>query len=118
MEISQYLIISEGKKKFNPNVKLVKSLKGTMPSNAIALKLKIDIPDSLFKRPQLQASIKINEEDVAKPEINAAVLDNIKEVFKQQLGVDVKIQHIQPDLELANYNVEMKKFLRKKSPSR
>ncbi len=115
MNINQYLIISEGKAKFSkPNVRLVKTLKGKMPSNAIALKLNLQIPDSIFKRPQLEASIKINEEDISKPLINASVLDNISEVFKQQLGVDVKIQHVQPDLELANYNVEMKKFLKKK----
>lgn len=112
MEISQYLIISEGKKRYNPNVKLVKTLKGNMPSNAVALKLNINIPDSIFKRPQLQASIKINEEDINKPIINAAVIDNITEVFKQQLGVDVTIQHIQPDLELASYNIGVKKFLK------
>lgn len=111
MVIDQYLIISEGKKKWNPNVKLVKTLKGNMPSNAIALKLNIDIPDSIFKRPQLQASIKINEEDISKPVINGEVLDNIKEVFKQQLGVEVTLQHIQPDLELANYNIGVKNFL-------
>ncbi len=110
MEIDQYLIISAGKK--NANVKLVKTLKGTMPSNAVALKLNISIPDSIFKRPQLQASIKINEEDISKPIINSVVIDNIAEVFKQQLGVDVTIQHVQPDLELANYNIEMKKFLK------
>jgi hypothetical protein len=114
MQINQYLIISPGKKRLNPNVKLVKSLKGQMPSNAVALKLNIQIPDSIFQRPQLEASIKINEEDVSKPMINAAVLDNIKEAFQQQLGVDVNIQHVQPDLELANYNVEMKEYLKKK----
>lgn len=113
MRINQYLIISEGKR-FSPNVRLVKTLKSKMPSNAIALKLNIEIPDAIFKKPQLEASIKIDENDITKPQINATVLDNIKQVLKQELGVDVKIQHIMPDLEEVNYNVEMKKFLKKK----
>lgn len=114
MQINQYLIISEGKKRWSHNVKLVKTLKGTMPSNAIAIKLNLNIPDSMFKKPMLEASIKINEEDITKPIITAEVLDNIKEVFQQRLGVDVTLQHVQPDLELANYNVEMKKYLKGK----
>jgi len=114
MEITQYLIISEGKKRWNPNVRLVKTLKGTMPSNAIALKLNIEIPESIFKKPQLQASIKIDEKDISKPLIDAKVMNNISEVVKQRLGLEMTIQHIQPDLELANYNVELKDYLKKK----
>lgn len=112
MHIDQYLIISQGKRRYSPNVKLVKTLKGNMPSNAVALKLNIQIPDSIFKRPQLEASIKIDENDIRKPMINAVVMDNIREVFQQQLGVDVTIQHVEPDMEHVNYNMEVKKYLK------
>lgn len=111
IEVNKYLIITEGSRKWNANVKLTNTLKGKMPSNAVVMKLSLQLPESLFKKPQLQATIKINEEDVSKPVINAQTLDNIKEIFSQQLGVDVTIQHVEPDLEFLNYNVELKNYL-------
>lgn len=95
MEISSFLIISPGKRRYSPNVKLVKSLKGNMPSSSVALKLNIEIPDSIFQKPQLQATIKINEADISKPIIDAKTIDNIKEVLSQHLAVDMSIKIIQ-----------------------
>lgn len=112
IEVNKYLIITEGSRKWNANVKLTNTLKGKMPSNAVVMKLNLQLPESLFKKPQLQASIKINEEDVSKPVINAQTLDNIREVLNKQLGVDVTIQHVEPDLEFLNYNVELKDYLK------
>lgn len=111
MEINKYLIISEGTKKWNANVKIANTLKGKMPSNAVVLKLNLILPDSLFKKPQLQATIKINEEDVSKPVINVETLNNITEVFNKQFGIDLTIKHVEPDLEFLGYNVELKKYL-------
>ncbi len=99
MVINQYLIISEGARKYSPSVKLVKTLKGTMPSNSIALKLNIHIPDAIFKKPQLEATIKINESDITKPLINAETIDNIKQVLSQNLGIDMTIQMVEPELQ-------------------
>ncbi len=56
---------------------------------------------------------KIDESDISKPIINALVLDNIREVFEKNLGIDVKIQHVEPDLEFMNYNVEIKNYINK-----
>lgn len=95
MEINQYLIISPGAKSWNPKVRLCKTIKGTMPANAIALKLNIHVPDSIFKKPQLQATIKIKEEDITKPDITAQVLDNIKEVFQQNFGADLTVHIVE-----------------------
>lgn len=92
MEISRFLIISPGPKKWNPHVKLVTNLRGNMPSSSVAIKLNLNIPDAVFQKPQLEASIKIKEEDISKPIITAETLDNIKAVFTQQLGVDMSIQ--------------------------
>jgi hypothetical protein len=114
MIISAYLIISEGRRKYSPSVKLAKSLKGKMPTNAIPFKLNIEVPDSIFKKPQFEATIKINEEDISKPVINAHTLDNIRETFEQQLGIEVTLKHVEPDLEFLNYNVELKDYVNKK----
>lgn len=96
MEISCFLIVSEGKKRYSPNIKIVKSLKGNMPSNAVAIKVNLNLPDSIFKKPQLQATIKIDESDVSKPVIDAKVLDNIKAEMSKYLGIDMSINIVEP----------------------
>ncbi len=95
MEITQYLIVSPGQKKWGnikAKTKLVSSLKGNIPANAVAIKLNIVLPDTIFNKPQLQATIKVREEDISKPVINAETLDNIKVALSQNLGVDMTIQ--------------------------
>lgn len=95
MEISQYLIVSPGKHKWKVNVKLASSLKGNMPANAVAIKLNLVLPDTIFDKPQLQATIKVRPEDIAKPVINAETLDNIKAVLNQNLGVEMSIKIVE-----------------------
>lgn len=95
MEISQYLIVSPGPKRWKPKVKLVSSLKGNMPSNSIALRLNLHLPDSIFEKPKLEAVIRIDEKDISKPAISAQVLDNIKVELNKQLGVDLTINVVE-----------------------
>jgi hypothetical protein len=98
MEIFTYLVItpvyknSYSDKPYRADLKLVKSVKGTsMASNAVPIKLALEIPDELFSKPQLQATIKIDKNKVSAPVIDAEVLDNITEMINKQLGVDLKI---------------------------
>jgi len=95
MQISAYLIISKGLKKWNPQMKLSKKLTGSMPSSSVAVRLCIELPDTIFEKPQLQASIKINEADIQKPIINAEVLDNIKAEFQKNLGIEMSINVVE-----------------------
>jgi len=96
MNITSYLIITPSKKSWNPSLKLVKSLKGTMPANSIAIKLNLDIPNAIFQKPQLSATIKIDESQISKPVIDAQVLDNIQETLSQQLGIEMQVNLIEP----------------------
>lgn len=97
MQLTRYLVIGYKPNAFprrNPSARLSvqsPSLKG----NEIAVALKIDVPDSLFKVPQLRASITVPEDSVSAPVIEAEVLENIKEELNQQLGVDLSIQVIE-----------------------
>jgi hypothetical protein len=68
-----------------------------LKSDEIAIKLCIDVPDALFKRPQLQASITIPESAVTPTVVNAEVLDNIREVLSQQTGLDVTVNLVVPE---------------------
>lgn len=102
MEIHTYLIVtpkfksSYSDRPYKADLKLVQKAKGTsMASNAVAIKVTLDIPDSIFIKPQLQATIKIDKNSVSPPVIEAEVLDNITEMLNKQLGIDLKINMIQ-----------------------
>lgn len=70
--------------------------KPSLAKDEIAVKVTISVPDALFNRPQLQASITIPESAVTAPVVNATVLDNIQEVLSQQTGLDVAVRLVSP----------------------
>ncbi len=99
MKISHYLIITAPAKKYgNPSVKLVKTLNGTMPQNSVAINLNLVLPDSLFTKPKLTATIKIDEKDVSKTEITANVIESIKETLLLHNNISMDIQLIEPTI--------------------
>lgn len=64
--------------------------------NEQVVKLSVQVPDALFKRPQLKASIVIPESSVSSPVIDATVLDNVREILCQQTGLDVSVSLVTP----------------------
>lgn len=56
----------------------------------VSMQLAISVPDSLFKRPQLRASVSIPD-NAAPPVISADVRDNIARVLSDQLGITVHV---------------------------
>lgn len=94
MELRKYLVITPPTSRYRgvPNVKLINKLgKSSIASNAVVLKLNLDLPDALFQKPQLEATIKVAPDQVSKPVIEPEVLQNIQEVMKKQLGVDITL---------------------------
>jgi hypothetical protein len=61
------------------------------------MKLAITVPDALFRRPQLEASITVPADQVSRPTIDAQVLDNIREQMRQAIGVDMRIALVEPE---------------------
>lgn len=59
--------------------------------NEIAFKLNIELPDALFTKPTLQASISVPASAVSPVVIEPLVIDNIQDTIKQQTGIDVKL---------------------------
>lgn len=51
----------------------------------------VRLPKTLFQRPQLHATIEIEDSKVSPARIDATVANNIAEAIKQSLGIDVKI---------------------------
>lgn len=101
MKIEKYLILTpqynyRSKELTNIVVKICASTSGTMAANAIALKLNLNLPDDLFKKPQLEATIDIGKDKVAAPIITADILHNIQAEISKQIGVDLQINVIEP----------------------
>lgn len=61
----------------------------------IALKLHIEVPASLFERPELQAKIVVP--DATPAVIDATVAENITNIIRRETGVDVKLTVESPD---------------------
>ena len=67
-----------------------------LAAGEVSVKVSVQLPAALFDRPQLQASIIIPEGALSAPVIDATVLDNVREIIQQQLGIDLKIQLVEP----------------------
>lgn len=94
MYINKYLVITPSAQKYSgkAGVKLIDKLgRGSIPSNAVVLKLNLELPDALFQKPQLEATIKVNSDQVSKPVITPDVIENIREVLQKNMGIDLTI---------------------------
>ena len=94
MKITGWIIV-QAKKDYNfwsgKIAKLTKSKPASVPKNAIAIKLEIELPDSLFEQTQFQAKITVSEDQTKGVVINAETQENISEILTDQLGVNVHI---------------------------
>lgn len=60
-------------------------------ANEVAIRLDIELPETLFEVPQLSAAIKVPESATSRPVISADVQDNIAAALRKQLGMKVTI---------------------------
>lgn len=89
MLLQRYLVVGK-KNRHNSSARLTKNAP-SLESYEIAIKLSLDIPNELFNKPQLQASIIVPKDAVTAPIIEAEVIDNIKETISKELGIDLNI---------------------------
>lgn len=78
---------------------LIAGITRSMPRLArgeVALALDLKIPAAIFESPTLRASIEVPADAVKAPVIDSIVLDNIKQVMSQQLGVNLEISVVEP----------------------
>lgn len=101
MKIEKYLVISASEARyggFNSHVKLVErepKLKG----NEISLRLNLEIPDAVFKRPKLEAKLSVPDTAVSKIAITPDVTDNIERIIKETTGLTMHVgivEHPEP----------------------
>lgn len=80
-----YLIVNS-----NGTTKTTKNRPG-LNWNEIAIKVKLEIPDMLFQKPQLHASIVVPESAASPKEVDVDVQDNIKNAIEAATGLEVRI---------------------------
>jgi hypothetical protein len=80
----------------NGRTKLTKS-KPTLQGDEIAISLKLDIPNALFRKPSLEAVIKIPDSVAQTELLTSAVVDNIEQILKSNFNLDIKVNKIEDD---------------------
>lgn len=95
-----YLVVGQrfnpsGWRDGKPSVRVCKG-KPVLGKDEVPIKLKLDLPEALFKRPQLSASIVVPP-DNAPADISAEVQDNIAAAIRDATGMDVRITLAAPD---------------------
>lgn len=63
--------------------------------NEIAIECELDLPNILFQRPALSATIKVEDAQAGPRAIEPVVIDNIKNAIEQAAGVEVRLTVIQ-----------------------
>lgn len=85
MKKSFYLIVNS-----NGTTKTTKT-RPALNWNEIAISVNLDIPDMLFQKPQLNATIVVPESAAAPKEIDVEIQDNIKNAIEVASGMQVRL---------------------------
>lgn len=94
MKITKYLIIRGVENRYR-SMDLKVDLREKEPKlslNEIALKLELDVPEKLFKRPVLNALIKVPEAAIMGNTITPEITDNIEKIIKETTGLNMVIR--------------------------
>lgn len=95
VELNCYLIVKakvvEGRSYVDgkPTVRVSKN-KPRTEANEVAIKINLELPIGLFKRPQIVANISVPP-DTSPTTITAEVQDNIANAIRESSGMDVRI---------------------------
>lgn len=93
MNVEFYLVVNE-----RGSVRTVKNKPG-LDWNEVAIKLDLKLPDALFEKPHLSASINVGDDAVNTPNIEADVVSNIEQSILEHTGVEVKLSIVNPENE-------------------
>lgn len=66
-------------------------------NDEITLGVDIELPDSLFRRPQIEASIKVDKEYAQPLTISAETANKVQDAIKQSTGLDIVFKVINPE---------------------
>lgn len=100
MNVTCYLVVQGKRPRFHTlgaperrepgNVRVTKTKPNTA-ADELAVRLEIEIPDSLFSKPTLEARVSVPEGAGYGPAITTEVADNLADVIRQQTGLVVRL---------------------------
>lgn len=80
------------------SVKVTKSPRYT-DFGEVSIGCNLELPDILFRRPQIEASITVDAKDVQPFEITADTSNLVKEAIQQSTGLEVKLTIVNQEVE-------------------
>ena len=94
MKIKKWIIInSRGSCRFTTK-------KPGLDGDEVSILLSLEIPDALFNKPRLEASIAVPDESVRSDIINTVVCENVQEAINQASGLDFAIRIVPDEQEM------------------
>lgn len=93
MTIMKYLIITK-----TGNVTL-RQQEPRLSANEIALRIHLQVPDALFKRPILEARMEIPDEAVPHATITPQIRDNVENLIKEATGLNMVVSLVEQETE-------------------
>jgi hypothetical protein len=74
---------------WKPSARLTKNTPD-LNRGEVAIKISVELPASLFLRPQLEAKFTVPADSVSPPVIDTEVTDNVAAIIRQNTGFDVR----------------------------
>lgn len=89
MKVDKYLCITA-----KGAARLLSSRPKSLAATEIMVKLKLEVPDALFKKPTFEATIKVDPSLSTQVTINVDTIHNIEKVLRDQLGLNITIEKV------------------------
>ena len=86
MKVDAYMIINKH------GVVAVRKSEPSLEYDQIACRIHLEVPDELFTRPQIEATLKI--ENIPPAKYNPQIIINTKELIEQQTGAKIEMRVI------------------------
>lgn len=91
MKTQFYLVVND-----NGTVKTTKN-RPNLNWNEVSIQTSLTLPDMLFRKPHLQATIVVSDEAAAPKEISVETADNIQSAIEEATGLEVRLTIENPD---------------------
>lgn len=89
MKLKNWLIV-----KSNGSVRITKN-KPSLDADEVTIQLNLDVPDILFQKPHLEATVVVPESAVNKNPISSEVVAAAKESIEQATGIEFNINIVE-----------------------
>lgn len=90
MKTNFYLVVN------NNGTVTAKKNRPDLKWNEVSIEMNLTLPDMLFRKPHLSATIVVPDEAAAPKLVNVETADNIKDAIETVTGMEVKIEIVGP----------------------